>query len=76
MFDQGSTSASKRVGRLVKAVTLAFTAMLVLAGIASALVAGNVDGVWGNPTPANTSKTLKIGPIGIHDVDVKLTGAR
>lgn len=55
MFDQGSTPVSTRAGKLVKAVTLALTAVLVLAGIASALVAGNVDGVWGNPTPANTS---------------------
>ncbi len=39
------------------AVALAFALVLALglAAVASALTAGNVDGVWGSPTPSNTS---------------------
>ena len=46
---------SNRRTRWAKAATLALVLTLALAAVASALTAGNVDGVWGSPTPSNTS---------------------
>lgn len=41
--------------RAIPAMILALILALGLASIASALTAGNVDGVWGSPTPSGTS---------------------
>ena len=41
--------------RLHLAMLFALVMTIGFAAIASALTIGNVDGVWGNPTPSNTS---------------------
>ena len=46
-------SVSRRTARLAIVLASVLVFVLVFAGVVSALTAGNVDGVWGNPTPSN-----------------------
>lgn len=46
---------TRRWTRLALVVSATMVLALAFAAAAFALTAGNVDGVWGNPTPANTS---------------------
>lgn len=46
-------SVSRRTARLALALASVLVFVLVFAGVVSALTAGNVDGVWRNPTPSN-----------------------
>lgn len=45
----------RRTARLALVAASVLVFVMVFAGVVSALTAGNVDGVWGNPTPSNTS---------------------
>ena len=47
---------TRRWTRLALVVSVTAVLALVFAAAAYALTAGNVDGVWGNPTPSNTSE--------------------
>ncbi len=55
MFSNKNNRQTHRRRRWAAALAFALVLALGLAAVASALTAGNVDGVWGSPTPSNTS---------------------
>lgn len=55
MNNQINRRGAKRSTKLALAVGMALVLAIGMTAIAFALTAGNVDGVWGNPTPSNTS---------------------
>lgn len=52
----GKNFQTNRRTRTALALSLAVVLALAFGAAAFALTAGNVDGVWGNPTPSNTSE--------------------